>query len=121
MQRWYGTYKLPTDLHAVPTGYDVYDYLRKHGIDYGEDFWLKNGYIIVNFNIVTIDDHGKEHLSYINANNYLNNGNCSMWVTEGAPLEKEDYKGNKFNLKAGDSILYYTDKKSSDDYTGNLY
>jgi hypothetical protein len=87
-QRWYGNYKLPVDVHAVASGYDVYDYMTKHGIDYSEDFWLTGGYIIVNFNIVTIDKDGKEHLSYINADNYLNNGNCSMWVTEGPSIQK---------------------------------
>lgn len=120
-QRWYGTYKLPTDLHVAPAGYDVAGYMKKYGMDFTESFWLKDGYIIVNFNIVTIDKNGKERLSYINGTNYLNKGNCSMWVTEGAPLQKTDYKGTTFNFKAGDFIIYYTDKKYSDDYTGSLY
>lgn len=120
-QKWYGTYKIPQNVYAVAAGYDVRDYLSKHGIDFKEDFWLTGGYIIVNFNIVTIDKNGKENLSYINANNYLNTGNCSMWVTEGANVQKTDSKGSIFNLKAGDSIIYYTDKKYSDDYQGKLY
>lgn len=121
MQRWYGTYKLPTNVHAVKAGYDVYGYLKKHGIDYSEDFWLRGGYIIVNFNIITIDKDGKQNLSYINANNYLHNNNCSMWVTEGGILQKTDNKNLTFNFKAGDFLIYYTDKKSSDDYSGGLY
>ena len=121
MQRWYGTYKLPVNVHAVASGYDVGDYMKKHGIDYKEDFWLTGGYIIVNFNIVTVDKNGKESLSYINGNNYLNNGNCSMWVKEGAPVQKTDSKGNVFNLRAGDCIVYYTDQKYTDDYEGKLY
>ena len=121
IQRWYGTYKLPMHVHCVPTGYDVYGYLKKHGIDYRENFWLTGGYIIVNFNIVTIDKNGKEHLSYINANNYLKNGNCSMWVTEGASVQKTDNQGAVFNFKAGDFVIFYTDKKASDDYEGRLY
>ena len=120
-QKWYGTYKIPQNVHAVAAGYDVRDYLSKHGIDYKEDFWLTGGYIIVNFNIVTIDKSGRENLSYINANNYLNNGNCSMWVTEGANVQKTDSKGNVFNLRAGDSIIYFSDKKYGDDYEGKLY
>ncbi len=120
-QRWYGTYKLPTDVHAVEAGYDVYEYLRKYGIDYNEDYWLKDGYIIVNFNIVTIDKSGKERLSYLNGNNYVNNGNCSMWVTEGSIIQKTDNKGVKFNFKAGDILLFYADKKYSDDYVGRIY
>lgn len=121
MQRWYGTYKIPMNVHAVPAGYDVYGYMKKHGIDYKENFWLKNGYIIVNFNIITVDKNGKERLSYVNANNYLNNGNCSMWVTEGAPVQKTDSKGTKFTFRSGDVVIYYSDKKFSEDYEGNLY
>ena len=78
MQRWYGTYKLPTTTYVVPAGYDVYGHLSKYGIDYNEDFWLKDGYIIVNFNIITIDKNGKMHLSYSNGSNYKNRGHCSM-------------------------------------------
>lgn len=121
MQRWYGTYKLPTNIHAVAAGYDVNDHLRKHGIDYHEDFWLKDGYIIVNFHIVSYDMDGNENLSYTNAYNYLNNGHCSMWVMEGGATEKTDNTGAKFRLYAGDFMFYYTSKKHSDDYMGRLY
>jgi hypothetical protein len=120
-QRWYGTYKIPTDVHIVESGYDVSGYLKKYGIDYRESFWLKGGYIIVNFNIITIDEDGKERLSYSNGNNYLNNGNCSMLVTEGAIIEKTDNKGVKFSFKAGDFLVYYSDKSYDDDYEGQLY
>lgn len=121
MQRWYGNYKLPTNVHAVPSGYDVNGYMKDHGIDYNESFWLKDGYIIVNFKITTVDKNGKERLSYINANNYLKNGNCSMWVTEGAIVQKMDYSGKVFDFKAGDFLIYYLNKKYSDDYQGMLY
>lgn len=121
MQRWYGTYKLPTNIHVAPSGYDVYGHLKKHGIDYSEDFWLKDGYIIVNFNIETIDKNGKRNLSYINGSNYLNKGYCSMWVKEGGMIQKKDNKGVIFNFKAGDVVLFYTDKNYRDDYIGIIY
>ena len=121
MQRWYGTYKLPTNIHAVAAGYDVNDHLKKYGIDYLEDFWLKDGYIIVNFHIVSYDMDGNENLSYTNAYNYLNNGHCSMWVMEGGATEKTDNTGAKFRLYAGDFMFYYTSKKHSDDYMGRIY
>ncbi len=121
MQRWYGNYKLPTNVYAVVSGYDVMGYMKNYGIDYREGFWIKGGYIIVNFNIVTMDQSGKERLSYINASNYLNNENCSMWVTEGAIVQKTDYSGKLLNFKAGDCFLYYLDKKYTDDYDGVLY
>lgn len=122
MQSWYGCYYLPGILHAAPLGFDVYGYAKKYGVRYTEDFWKKNGYIIVNFDIVTIDSSGAERLSYINSSNYLFKGNNSMWVMEGAPVSKTDNKGITFNFKAGDFIIYNTDKSVHDDYSiGGIY
>lgn len=122
MQSWYGCYYIPAEVHVAPKGYDVYDYASKYGVHFTENFWKTKGYIIVNFDIVTIDDEGNERLSYINSTNYLNNGNNSMWVTEGAPINKTDNKGTTFNFKAGDFIMYYTDKSVKDDYkAGGIY
>ncbi len=121
MQRWYGTYKLPSNIHVVPSGYDVNDHLKKHGIHYHEDFWLKDGYIIVNFNIETIDKNGNRNLSYTNGYNYLYNEHCSMWLMEGGAVEKKDNTEAAFSLKAGDVAFYYTSKKHTDDYIGRLY
>lgn len=121
-QSWYGCYYIPAKVYAAPKGYDVPGYASKYGIKYKEAFWKKNGYIIVNFDIVTIDSKGNERLSYINSNNYLNNNNNSMWVMEGAPLNKIDNKGNNFSFKAGDFIIYHTDKSVGQDYSpGGIY
>jgi hypothetical protein len=122
IQRWYGQYYIPNEVHVVAKGYDVMDYMDKYGVDYGEFFWLKEGYIIVNFTIETVDENGKRRLSYINASNYMNKGNCSMWTMEGPPLQKTDNKGTELNFYAGDVILYYANKKMSEDYSpGAIY
>jgi hypothetical protein len=127
MQSWYACYYLPGIMYAVdpddvPNGWTVYDYAERKGITYKENWWKKDGYIIVNFDIVTIDSEGNERLSYINASNYLHNGNNSMWTMEGAPLNKTDNKGVTFNFKAGDFIIYYVDQSVHDDYNvGGLY
>lgn len=121
MQRWYGQYYIPNEVHAVNKGYNVMDYAKKYGVDYDEEYWLTDGYIFVNFEIYTIQN-GKQHLSYINADNYLDHGNCSMWVMEGAPLSKKSNKGPTFHLYAGDVCIYYGNKKMGDDYTpGAIY
>jgi hypothetical protein len=122
MQRWYGQYYLPNEVHAVEKGFDVMDYADKYGVDYSEDFWLKEGYLIVNFTIETIDEDGSRRLSYINATNYKNNGNCSMWMTEGPITSKSSYQGPDFRFYAGDFIIYYADQRMTDDYdTGAVY
>lgn len=122
MQRWYGQYYIPNEVHVVEKGFDVMDYADKHGVDYSENFWLKDGYIIINFTIETVGENGSRRLSYINANNYKKNDNCSMWLMEGSVTSKSSYKGPTFNFFAGDCIIYYSDKKMSDDYgTGAIY
>lgn len=122
MQRWYGQYYLPNEVHVVAKDYNVMDYADKHGIDYNESFWLKDGYIIVNFTVETIGDNGSRRLSYINYSNYRDNGNCSMWLLENPVLSKTSYKGPTFNFYAGDFVYYYANKKMSDDYeTGAIY
>lgn len=116
-QSYYGEYYIPSNVHVVSKGYDIYDYASKYGITYREDFWKKDGYIIVNFDIVTVDNNGKERLSYLNGANYLNYGHNSMWVMEGGNPTKIDYEGVEFNFKAGDFVLYHTDRTINDDYS----
>lgn len=38
------------------------DYADKYGVDYDEDFWLTDGYIIMNFTIETVDPDGRHRL-----------------------------------------------------------
>jgi len=127
MQSWYSSYYLPGIMHAVdpkdvPKGLTVFEYAQQKGISFKEDFWKTDGYIIVNFDIITIDSNGNERLSYINATNYLNNGNNCMWTMEGAPLSKKDHSNNTFNFRAGDFIMYYANKSIQDDYSpGGIY
>lgn len=116
-QRWYGEYYLPNEVHAAPKGFDVMDYADKYGVDYSEDFWLDDGYIIIHMNIYTVGKNGTRRLSYVNASNY-DDGYCSMWVMEGPPLTKQSYKGPEFKFFAGDFFIYYINKRMSEDYTG---
>lgn len=121
-QNWYGEYYIPNNVHVAPAGTDVLGYSKNvKGIDYTESFWLKDGYIIVNFNIYTVDSHGQRRLSYTNkANyqNYLNGGTpcCSMWIKENPTPSKKDYSGTTFDFYAGDFIMYYVKHKAGDDY-----
>jgi hypothetical protein len=116
VQNWYGEYYLPSEIHVVPKGFNINEYIKNNGgLTYKENFWLKNGYIIVNFHIETIQN-GKRHLSYINADNEKQ-GYCNMWKREGYQYKKADYKGNEFCFIDGDYVLYYTDKSAANDYT----
>ena len=113
VQHWYGEYYLPNDLFVASIDTDVAEYARIHGgLDGNEDFWLKNGYIIVNFNIETIKDGKFDDpiLSYYDATY------CNMWSMEGYTYEKKDDSNSTYVLEDGDILFYFTDEKSSDDY-----
>lgn len=114
-QRWYGEYYFPSEIHVLPQGFDLARYgLENYGFDFKESFWLKDGYVIVNFDIETIKND-KRHLGYINPDNSLK-GYCNMWNMEGFQYSKIDYYKNTFNFIDGDYILYNTNNSAADDY-----
>ena len=122
MQRWYGQYYVPNEVYIAPGGYDVLGYSDKYGIGHEEGFWLREGYIIVNFTIETVGEDSTRRLSYINATNFQNNNQCSMWLMEGPVLTKESFKGPAFNFYAGDIMIYHANKRMTEDYkTGAAY
>jgi hypothetical protein len=119
VQKWYGEYYLPNDLFAVEPDFDVIEYGRTHnGLDGKESFWLKDGYIIVNFRIEAVKNANFNNpiLSYWGA------PRCNMFSREGFLYEKTDYYGTVFTLTDGDIVFYDTNKRSSDDYrTGGTH
>ena len=120
IQTYYGEYFLPSDLKAVEKGFDVYGYAARYGISSNEVFWLRDGYLIINFDIVTTDHMGEENLSYLNQDK-ADSGYCSMWSLEQAVSYKESYNGPagklvEFNLHPGDFMVYYIDQSIIEDY-----
>ncbi|RCX06882.1 hypothetical protein DFR58_1662, partial [Anaerobacterium chartisolvens] len=112
-QKWYGEYYLPAELFAAPEGYDVEKQAREgYGLTGKEDFWKKEGYIIVGFNIRTVKDESSEGgaLGY-------KGPICNMWEIEAFNLNKKDYEGRSFPLQYGDIVFYYTDRSVKDDYS----
>lgn len=119
VQRWYGEYYLPNDLFATTRGFDITEYGRTHnGLNGKESFWLKDGYIIVNFQIETVrnGDFSNPILSY------WGSAWCNMFEREGFAYSKTDSNGATFSLLDGDIVFYDTDKRSSDDFrTGGTH
>jgi hypothetical protein len=120
MQSFYAEYFIPADVKAVKKGYDVYGYASKYGVKENESFWLKGGYIIINFDIVTEDKNGNKNLSYVNKANAIK-GYCSMWDMENPVTRKQSYNGKKkkstvFDFLPGDFMIYFTDYSLKDDY-----
>lgn len=64
VQKWYFQYHLPGEIHICEKDFDVIKYGNEHnGIDYKEDFWIKEGgYLDVNFDITTVKGTGHNSL-----------------------------------------------------------
>lgn len=119
-QTFYFEYSLPSGLMAVQKDYPVEAYGKEHGIDFTEDFWLKSGYLILNFEITATAD-GKAYLCYANRENQ-EKGYCNMWDMEGRVLKKKDEKGTEFLFRPGDIIVFPVNSSIRDDYLpGGIY
>lgn len=116
IQEWYGEYSLPAEVYAVPRGMNLADFVRTNGgrIDSRSPIFLRDGYIAVNFDIITVND-GQEDLSYINEANAAK-GYCNMWSTEGFSYRRADAVGKEYAFSDGDVMLYDLDRSIAGDY-----
>ena len=114
LQTWYGEYYLPNTIHVRTADSDEKfkeDLIA--GIDYSEDYWKNDGYLIVRFKINTVKG-GEDHLFYDATE--TSSGYCDMWKTENAVASKTDSRGQTFNWTEGDFVLYDLSSSMSDDY-----
>lgn len=115
-QMWYGEYSLPADVYIVEEGKDIAGYGLQHRLNKSHPIFLRDGYLIVNFNIESIQngDTEKPHLQYINGE--LSN----QWNREGFKYQFTDPYGYNFNLIDGDTIFYHGDQSSTDDFKAGV-
>jgi len=130
MQTWYGNYQIPNDIYVcekTPDGRDAFmkEIEEKDYCDLDSDIWLKDGYLILGFEITSRND-GKPHLSYYGAAS-------NMWQIENGgvltetevefydPVNKETVN-IEIPLKDGDVAIIDLSRKYSDRYSvGILY
>ncbi|WP_157277430.1 DUF5704 domain-containing protein [Paenibacillus taiwanensis] len=109
IQQWYGEYNVPAKLYIVPKGFQLQQQFR---FDEQSPFFLRDGYLIVQFNIDTIrnDNTREPHLQYIHAP--LTN----QWRREGFPSQHQTPEGTVFELRDGDVIFYEANQSKHGDY-----
>ena len=106
VQKWYGEYFLPADCLAVPKGTDL---SKERNLTKSSPVFLKDGYIIVNFKDISVinnDDFDNPSLKYTGK------------TGDGWRLEGYNTNQNGWELGPGDVIVYYADKRATDDYFG---
>ncbi|WP_424991796.1 DUF5704 domain-containing protein [Paenibacillus turpanensis] len=124
VQRWYGEYHVPIAPYVLPKGTDIGQLAINHGgyLTGKEPEFLRDGYIIVNFELYTVREMNEEKkiLAYdarttdeIAAGTHRGN----MWEIEGyIPLK--DTAGVEYTT-FGDIILYDVDYSATNDVQGS--
>lgn len=113
IQQWYGEYSLPTGVYIAKTGTDIAEYGRTHGgLHDKSPIFLRDGYLIVNFNIESIREGttAAPHLQYIQA------PLMNQWRLEGFERTIRDSFGHAFALQDGDVLFYHANLSSRDDF-----
>lgn len=134
-QHWYGEYSLPSNVYVVEKQEPQYDengveipqvdkiagYGQQHRLNENSSIFKKKGYIVVNFNIETIQNGNvdESHLTYHTSPNPgapLNN----QWQMEGFEYQFIDGYGKTFSLNDGDMVFYHANRSSFDDFNSNV-
>ncbi|WP_249529615.1 DUF5704 domain-containing protein [Paenibacillus brevis] len=114
IQKWYGEYSLPATVYAVAKGVTPAEYGRTHqGLTDSSPIFLKEGHIVVNFNLETIREgnSSQPHLQYIRA------PLMNQWTQmEGFLRTTQDSYGRSFAVMDGDVIFYEAGQSSQDDF-----
>lgn len=116
-QTWYGEYSLPANTYVVPKNEKINEAGRVGRLNDNHPIFLKDGYIIVNFDIETINegDLDNPYLSYYNAH-YM-----SQWTDmEDFQPQFIDGYGKTFNNREGDVIYYHANQSSKDDFSTSV-
>lgn len=115
VQQWNGTYQIPPDVYVVDSSVDLKEYVKqKIRIKTSDEVFLKNGYIVVHFEIQTCDG-GMPGLSYENHQNWKA-GYCNMWEVEGYQRIQGDVYGATFLFRDGEVMVFDQAKNMLTDY-----
>jgi len=115
-QQWFGEYSLPADMYVVDQGRDIAGYGVEHRLTKKSPIFLQDGFVIVNFNIETIDNGATNNPRL----QYHKGPLANQWKMEGFNYSFNDPYGNQFNLIDGDVIFYHGDQSSYDDFGSSV-
>ncbi|WP_434753227.1 DUF5704 domain-containing protein [Paenibacillus amylolyticus] len=116
IQRWYGEYSLPADVYAIPKGTNLERLARETRLDDKAPVFLHDGYIVVNFNLESLQNGNTlaPHLQYIHG------ALMNQWKLEGFNASPVDEQGIRWPIRDGDVVWYHADQSSRDDFQSQV-
>ncbi|MGN0506994.1 MAG: InlB B-repeat-containing protein [Lachnospiraceae bacterium] len=107
VQEWYGMFYLPARIYAVPADlqingqyFDLNEYAKQEVLSGEESFFLKDGYIAVNFKIEAVNRFG----NVIAYDAWKDSDISIAWEKDGLPYRE------------GDAFCYYLNRGAGEDY-----
>lgn len=113
LQYWYGRFLLPDALYAAESRTDVSGYQKQNGLNFSEDFWIKEGELLLQF-AIRVENGNGEVLYYGKLPVNLKN---DIWRQESGKRICTDTRGNEYLLEGGDTAIIYFGESAAGDYT----
>lgn len=112
VQYWNGEFSLPDALYVAESGSDVLDYQKKYGLSFLEDFWVRNGALMLQF-AVRVENGNGEVLYYGKLPENIRN---DIWYQESGRKTCTDSRKREYSVESGDVAVVYYGESAAEDY-----
>ncbi len=115
---WYGSFSLPERLYVTKKGTDVWNYQKENGLNFLEEFWLKQDLLMLRF-ALRIECEGGETLYYGMVPEKMAH---NVWKEEAGEEYRYDSEGKKYGIYGGEvGVIYPGDCVDAWDTSKGIY
>ncbi len=112
VQYWNGGFSLPDALYVAESGSDVLGYQKRYGLNFLEDFWVKDGALMLQF-AVRVENGNGEVLYYGKLPGDVRN---DIWNQEAGTKTCTDSRKREYSVESGDVAVVYYGESAAEDY-----
>lgn len=112
VQYWQGRFALPDTLYVAESGSDVLGYQKKYGLSFQEDFWIKEGLLMLQF-ALRVENGNGEVLYYGKLPGDVRN---DIWEQESGSKTCTDSRKREYAVESGDVAVVSYGAGAAEDY-----
>lgn len=113
IRTWSGSFRLPDTCYAADTGVDVMEYMKKNGLSFQEEFWKKDGALLLCLELQLETESGRT-LYYGSVSGKVKN---NTWRTEAGTAIRSDKAGNEYRIEGGEVAVIDSDSMEEKDFS----